>query len=235
MVGYERDRNIEKNEGNSRFYPNQVALQFQSIYTCLFLIRTDKQATIVEVIGRGLYERAWTRKAARLLRAYERIIAAMVSGLLALGGVLFIFGKLCLNQSTDGAALINIMWFDSSDPCGSITWIWSIGDAVPLLSQPQRHSGDRLNPEDDLQCSDKNARTAPRAGASHCKKRTAAYAPNASNGYEVQKESHWQKEIISCLLKPGFTHATLPMTNSSRSRRCWRRRSTKAETQSGSY
>ena len=40
---------------------------------------------------------------------YERIVAAILSGLLALGGALFIFGNVYLNQAAGGATLIKIM------------------------------------------------------------------------------------------------------------------------------
>jgi len=45
-----------------------------------------------------------------VITVYERFIAAIVSGLLALGGALYIFGNVYLDQSAGGADLIRIMF-----------------------------------------------------------------------------------------------------------------------------
>ncbi len=44
-----------------------------------------------------------------IITAYERVVAAIVSGAFALGGALFIFGKIYLDRSAGGAELIKIL------------------------------------------------------------------------------------------------------------------------------
>ena len=64
-----------------------------------------------QLMARGLIARRGGMPFAAVVAVtlYERIVAAIISGLLALGGALFIFGNLYLNQEAGGAALIKIM------------------------------------------------------------------------------------------------------------------------------
>lgn len=64
-----------------------------------------------QLIARGLVARrgGMPFAAVVVVTAYERIVAAILSGLLALAGAWFIFGKVYLDQSSGGADLIKIM------------------------------------------------------------------------------------------------------------------------------